>query len=420
MGEIASNRQLDLFSAVTQAYVAAPGGTLSNEALYAELMASGAVSASELCARAPVGKSGQRHSTGKRRVRWFQQTLRACGVLERVPDSRGVWRLAGDQDGPLTPAREGLSLVAFSTKLGVAIWGCCESVLAGLDQPISLCITSPPYLLRTARAYGGLDDETAYVDFICRALEPIVNHLAPGGSICLNVGQDAFEPGLPSRRLHIERLVLALHDRFGLKLMDRLVWMNPSRPPGPIAWASKKRVQLNATWEPIYWFTNRPHLVNADNRRVLEAHTERHMALMQGGGERRSAVYADGAHRIRPASYGTVTEGRIPRNVLVRGHQCRDTRRHHADARRLGLPAHGAMFPTSLPDFLIRWLSQPNELVVDPFGGSAKTGLAAERLGRRWMVTDRILEYLRTAGESFQDFDGFEMPVDVRQWHSAA
>lgn len=420
MREKAVDRQLDLFSAVTQAYVAAPEGTLSNADLYEKLMASGAVSASELHARTPVGRSGQKHSMGKRRVRWFQQTLRACGVLERVPDSRGVWRLASDHDGPLTPAREGLSLVAFSTTLGVAIWGGCESVLAGLDQPISLCITSPPYMLRNQRAYGGPDDEIVYVDFLCRALEPIVAHLAPGGSICLNVGQDSFEPGLPSRRLHLERLVLALHDRFGLKLMDRLVWMNPSRPPGPIAWASKKRVQLNATWEPIYWFTNRPDLVNADNRRVLEAHTKRHMELMQGGGEKRSASYGDGAHRIRPASYGQVTEGRIPRNVLVRGHQCRDTRRHHADARRLGLPAHGAMFPTSLPEFLIRWLSQPNELIVDPFGGSAKTGLAAERLGRRWMVTERILEYLRTAGESFRDFEGFDMPETVERWRIAA
>jgi site-specific DNA-methyltransferase (cytosine-N4-specific) len=71
------------------------------------------------------------------------------------------------------------------------------------------------------------------------------------------------------------------------------------------------------------------------------------------------------------------------------------------------------MQPTSIPDFFIRLLTQPDDLVVDPFGGTVKTGLAAERLGRRWLVTEWMLEYLRGAAEMFRGFSGFSMHVGL-------
>jgi hypothetical protein len=101
-------------------------------------------------------------------------------------------------------------------------------------------------------------------------------------------------------------------------------------------------VQLNSGYEVIYWFTNRPDLVKADNRRVLEQHTRRHMALMANGGERRTGKFSDGAYRLKKGAFGKPTDGRIPRNVLVRGHRCADADRYRADARALGLPVHGA------------------------------------------------------------------------------
>jgi site-specific DNA-methyltransferase (cytosine-N4-specific) len=130
---------------------------------------------------------------------------------------------------------------------------------------------------------------------------------------------------------------------------------------------------------------------------------------MAVGGEGRLATYGDGANRIRPDSFGRVTTGRIPRNVIERGHACGDTMAYRRHAHALGLPIHGAMQPTSIPDFFIRFLTEPGDLVVDPFGGTVKTGLAAERLGRRWLVTEWMLEYLRGAAEMFRGFSGFSI-----------
>ena len=42
---------------------------------------------------------------------------------------------------------------------------------------------------------------------------------------------------------------------------------------------------------------------------------------------------------------------------------------------------HPARFPAALPDFFIRFLTDEDDLVVDPFAGSNTTGRVAEDLG---------------------------------------
>lgn len=407
--------QLNLFEHVLETYARADGEPLSNAQLYREVAERAGLSSSTMTAQTPVGVTRKPHNLAKRAIRWHQQTLKAMQVLERTAE-RGIWRLADRTKKGLHEARPDVQLIAFSTKLGAAVWGNCQTVLAGLDMPITLTVCSPPYLLRKARRYGNPASEQEYIDFLCRALEPCIRHLAPGGSICLNLSNDVFEPGLPSRSMYCERLLLALNSRFNLMLMDRLVWSNPSKIPGPIQWASKARTQLNVAWEPIYWLTNDPTRVRADNRRVLEAHTQRHLALIHSGGEARDATYGDGAYTLRQGSFSKPTPGRIPRNVLVRGHRCADSNQYRRDATALQLPVHGAMQPLSIPEFLIRLLTVEGELVVDPFGGTAKTGMAAERLGRRWLVVEKMLDYLRGGAERFRRFPGFEMSPAINAW----
>lgn len=44
--------------------------------------------------------------------------------------------------------------------------------------------------------------------------------------------------------------------------------------------------------------------------------------------------------------------------------------------------------PEGLLELLLRWMTHPGDLVVDPFGGSGTTAATAEQLGRRWMSLD--------------------------------
>jgi len=394
---------LELFE-VLEAYTS--GQPLDNNTLYDRMAANSGVCRDDLDATTPIGASGQSHSIAKRTIRWHQQTLKTMGLLERVEGKRGVWQLAQQNKAGLHEAMAGVRLVAYSTDLGCAIWTDNKSFLTDLSEPVHLCVTSPPFPLRQQRGYGNVD-EKRWVDFIVESLEPVVKNLVPGGSLVLNISNDIFESKRPSRSLYVERMVLALHDDLGLSLMDRWTWVNLSKPPSPTYWACVKRQQLCSGWEPVFWFTNDPDQVRSDNRRVLEPHTEKHKAFLDVGNTR-SASYGDGAYSLRPGvSFSNKTAGKIPKNVIMRGHRCADTLAARDAAKRLGLPPHSAMFPTDIPDFAIRFLTSEGDLVVDPFAGSNKTGLAAERLGRRWLSTELMLEYCRTQAELFATKPGF-------------
>lgn len=369
------------------------GGRLTNAELYEQVAGKAGISDREMRGKVPIGEAGVLRSPLQRKIRWFQQTLKALGFLERVPESRGAWRLTGQGKAKLTKAPERQVMIGFDTDLGVALWARCDAAFQGFNEPIHLCLTSPPYPLRSPRAYGN-PTEAEYVDFLCRAMEPIVRSLVPGGSICLNLSNDIFEAGSPARSLYLERLTIAMADRLGMHLMDRLVWENPNKLPGPIQWASLRRFQLNAGYEPVLWFCNDPMKALSNNQRVLLPHTPAQQRLIARGGETRNRRHGDGAYTLRPGSFGNPTAGRIPRNVLRFSHVCKDQQAYKAYCKEVGLPANQAPMPLSLAKFLIQFLTVPGQLVVDLFAGSFTTAKAAEVLGRRWFACEQMLEYV--------------------------
>jgi site-specific DNA-methyltransferase (cytosine-N4-specific) len=65
---------------------------------------------------------------------------------------------------------------------------------------------------------------------------------------------------------------------------------------------------------------------------------------------------------------------------------------------------HPARFPLQIPSFFISFLTDPGDLVVDPFAGSNVTGQAAEDLGREWVAFEKHRYYLEP---SIARFDGY-------------
>ena len=55
------------------------------------------------------------------------------------------------------------------------------------------------------------------------------------------------------------------------------------------------------------------------------------------------------------------------------------------------------MFPTALPEFFIRMLTDEGDTVLDPFGGSNTTGWVAESLERRWVTIDVEEDYVENS-----------------------
>lgn len=61
---------------------------------------------------------------------------------------------------------------------------------------------------------------------------------------------------------------------------------------------------------------------------------------------------------------------------------------------------HPARFPVKLPEFFIRFLTDPGDTVLDIFAGSNTTGQSAEAEERQWLAFEERLDY--TAASIFR------------------
>jgi site-specific DNA-methyltransferase (cytosine-N4-specific) len=57
--------------------------------------------------------------------------------------------------------------------------------------------------------------------------------------------------------------------------------------------------------------------------------------------------------------------------------------------------------PRRVAEFFIKFLTDPNDVVLDPFAGSNTTGEAAEILGRRWVAVEPEQEYVLSSRGRF-------------------
>ena len=56
-----------------------------------------------------------------------------------------------------------------------------------------------------------------------------------------------------------------------------------------------------------------------------------------------------------------------------------------------------------MPEFFIKFLTEPGDLVVDIFGGSNTTGAVAETLDRKWLSFELEREYVAASVLRFMD-----------------
>ena len=77
--------------------------------------------------------------------------------------------------------------------------------------------------------------------------------------------------------------------------------------------------------------------------------------------------------------------------------------RYIATLTERGLKVHPARFPVQLPEWFIRFLTNPGDVVLDIFGGSMTTGWAAERLDRAWLAFELSAEYVEASRLRFFD-----------------
>lgn len=331
---------------------------------------------------------GQDHNLLAHRIRWAQQHARIAGLVERAD---GRWSLKDRGGEHLSRSAPGRPVTVFFTTNGCAVWGLAEEAASLVDAgSVRLLLSSPPYPLNTRKRYG---NETAqeYVDWLCRIVESLMPAMASNGSLVINLG-DVWTRNSPTVSLYQERTMIALQDRLGLHLCQRFVWHNPSSLPVPTNYVGIERIRVKNACETLWWLSasERPY---ADNRAILEPYSESMRSLIRRGGQGRSKKPSGHAHR--DGSFAADNGGSIAPNI-VRLPNSGD-HAYTAACRAAGLKPHPARMPRELASRMIRFLSAPGEIVLDPFGGSGTTAIAAEELGRRWVTTEMHREYLEGA-----------------------
>ena len=94
--------------------------------------------------------------------------------------------------------------------------------------------------------------------------------------------------------------------------------------------------------------------------------------------------------------------GAIPPNLIIAANT-RSNDPYLKACREHGLEVHPARFAEAVPQFFIKFLTRPGDIVLDPFCGSNLVGEVAERLARRWTSIEIRTTYV--VGSAFR-FDG--------------
>lgn len=304
----------------------------------------------------------------------------------------------------------------YKSKNGKLIVGDSVQLLNGemrkaLKGSISLIITSPPFPLNNKKKYGnekGDEYQKWFTD-----LAPIFSDLlTDDGSLVIEIG-NSWEPDRPVQSLlHLECLFgLVKHPKAKLRLIQEFICYNPSKLPSPAQWVTVKRLRTVDSYTHVWWLA-KSDFPKADNSKILRPYSKSMEKLLSrqnyNSGKRPSE------HNISEKGFLKDNGGSIAHNFfeMEQMDKDREVRLPHSvlsfsnttsndffltKCREQKITPHPARMSGGLVNFFIKFLTDENDLVLDPFSGSNTTGYCAEALNRKWMGFEIREDYITQA-----------------------
>lgn len=272
--------------------------------------------------------------------------------------------------------------------------------LKSVKGTVNLIVTSPPFPLVRKKKYGNETGE-AYLEWLQDLAAPLVELLADDGSIVIEIG-NAWEEGAPIMSTLPLEALLAFKKAANLNLCQHVICHNPARLPSPAAWVTLKRSRLKDSFTHVWWMS-KSDSPKADNRHVLNPYSKDMKSLLKK--QKYNAGTRPSGHVISEKGFlkdhgGSISanvlelaEGGGPESLLKFSGTGWDAR-YREHCKRLQIPAHPARMQASLSAFFIQFLTDPDDLVLDPFAGSNTTGAVAEDFGRRWIGVEAERAYV--------------------------
>lgn len=287
----------------------------------------------------------------------------------------------------------------YKTQKGIQVCADSIEILSSMpNECVDLIVTSPPFALLRQKEYGN-EDQDGYVSWLSSFGKAAIKVLKPTGSFVLDIG-GAYQRGRPIRSLYNFRVLLDFCDNLGYNLAQEFFWYNPSKLPSPIEWVNKRKIRVKDAVNTVWWFSKTDY-PKADVTRVLAPYSKRMQDLLRNPDKFYQPKERPSGHDISKG-FGKDNNGAIPPNLLQISNT--ESNSHYLRAcKALGESSHPARFPQGLPDFFIRFLTDPNDMVLDIFSGSNTTGYAAENLDRRWLSIEIDRKYAILSAVRFME-----------------
>ncbi len=281
------------------------------------------------------------------------------------------------------------------TDLGNVLWGDSRGYLFNRAAPgsVDLIMTSPPFGLVRKKSYGNEDAEN-YCDWFRSFATGFRRVLKDSGSLVIDIG-GSWVPGQPTRSLYHFKLLVMLVEEYDFHLCQEHYWWNPSKLPTPAEWVNVRRVRVKDAVNTIWWLSKTPY-PKANNKRILQPYSKSMRHLLKNGYQ---AKRRPSGHDISN-KFQKDNGGSVPPNLLAVANT-ESNGRYQDHCRAENIAIHPARFPAQIPEYFIRFLTDPGDLVVDPFAGSCVTGVVAENLLRQWVCCELSEEYLLGARARF-------------------
>jgi len=223
------------------------------------------------------------------------------------------------------------------------------------DRSVHLMVTSPPY--NVGKDYDEDLSLKEYLTLLEEVFRECYRVLVPGGRACVNVANLGRKPYIP-----LHRYVIDVMDRIGFHMRGEVIWDKSASAGTSTAWGSWKSA-TNPTLRDVHEY-------------ILAFSKQTYRRERVG---RKDTVADDEFLALTRSIWSFPAES----------------------AKRVN---HPAPFPVELPYRLIQLYTFADDVVLDPFGGSGSTAIAALKAGRHFVLFDSSRDYARVATERIRKY----------------
>lgn len=252
------------------------------------------------------------------------------------------------------------------------------------EESVQLVMTSPPYNI--GKPYEQRTGLEIYLEEQKKVIEQCIRILAPGGSLCWQVGNyieksdDGASEVFPLDLLFYP-MIRKAGEEAGLKLRNRIVWR--------IEHGLNAKTRMSGRHETVLWFTKGDeYYFDVDPIRIPQKYPGKRAYQGAKAGE-----YSSNPAGKNPGDVWDIKDeyeaNLSPASSLW---EIPNVKSNHVEKTE-----HPAQYPIELVERFVLSVTRPGDLVFDPYMGSGTTGCAALLHDRRAAGAEKMPGYAEIA-----------------------